>query len=177
MANAFGFLISTVTAILLFFFLMRLLLQLSRADFRNPIAKGMIQLTNWLILPLRRVLPPIGRIDTASLVAVIMIAAAGIALELLVAGVGLPPWDIWLLATLRLMAGKILWLYLIAILIGAVISWVAPGAYSPAQQIVDSLSAPILRPIRRILPIMGGFDFSPLVALIAIQFLLIWLGL
>jgi YggT family protein len=177
MTRALDFLISTITSIVLFFFLLRMLLQFSRADFRNPIARGIVQLTNWLILPLRKVLPPMGRIDSASVVAVILIAAAGIGLQLLVVGIGLPQLDVWILATLKLIVSKILWLYLVAILISVVTSWIAPGGYSPAQMLVETLTEPVLRPIRRVLPPIGGFDFSALVVLIAIQFVLIWLGL
>jgi YggT family protein len=177
MADAFGYLIDAIISIVLFFFLLRFLLQLSRADFRNPIARGTMQLTNWLILPLRKVLPPIGRVDTASIVAVLLVAGTGIGLASLIAGVGLPPADVWLIRTLRMLASNILLLYLIAILVSVVISWVSPGGYSPAQALIDVLTAPILRPIRRLLPPIGGFDFSPVVALLAIQFLRILLGL
>lgn len=177
MAKALSFLVETIVSIVLFFFLIRLLLQLSRADFRNPIARGTMQLTNWLIMPLRRILPPLGRFDTASFVAVLLIAGAGIALRSLILGFGLPSLEFWTIATLRDVARAVLWIYLISILIGVVISWVAPDGYSPARGMVDAINEPILRPIRRVLPIMGGFDFSSLVALVAIQFLLILLGL
>jgi YggT family protein len=76
-----------------------------------------------------------------------------------------------------MLASNILLLYLLAILVGVVLSWVSPGGYSPAQALIDILTAPILRPIRRLLPAIGGFDFSPVVALLAIQFLRILLGL
>jgi YggT family protein len=177
MADAFGYLADAIVSIVLFFFLLRFLLQLSRADFRNPIARGTMQLTNWLVLPLRKLLPPIGRVDTASVVAVLLIAGAGIGITSLIAGVGLPPADVWLIRTLRMLASNILLLYLLAILVGVVISWVSPGGYSPAQALIDTLTAPILRPIRRVLPAIGGFDFSPVVALLAIQFLRILLRL
>lgn len=177
MTRAFAYLVDAVFAIILFFFLMRLILQMSRADFRNPIAQGMMQLTNWLILPLRKVLPALGRLDTASIVAVLLIAAAGIALTSLIMGSGLPPPDAWLIATLRAVASGILWIYLLSILIGVVISWVAPGGYSPAQGLIHAVNEPLLRPIRRVLPTMGGFDFSSLVALLLIQFLRILLNL
>jgi YggT family protein len=177
MANAFGYLINAIVSIVLFLFVMRLLLQLSRADFRNPMAKGMMQLTNWLIMPLRKVLPAIGRFDTASFVAVALIAAAGIALARLVIGAGLPPADEWLLATLRLVLQTVLMVYFFAILVSIIISWVAQGGYSPAHQLVDTLTTPVLRPIRSILPTLGGFDFSPVVVLLAIGFVQRLLGL
>ena len=113
MADAFGYLADAIVSIVLFFFLLRFLLQLSRADFRNPIARGTTQLTNWLVLPLRKLLPPLGRVDTASVVAVLLIAGAGIGVASLIAGVGLPPADVWLIRTLRMLASNILLLYLI----------------------------------------------------------------
>jgi YggT family protein len=177
MARAVDFLVNTIVSVVLFFFLMRLLLQLSRADFRNPIAKGMMQLTNWLVMPLRKLIPPVGRFDTASLIAVLLVAGAGIGLSALILASGLPPLDGWLLATLRSVLDGILWIYLLSLLIGVVISWVAPDGYSPAHQLVHALNEPLLRPLRSILPPMGGFDFSSLVALLLIQFVRILLGL
>lgn len=177
MTDALGFLVNAIASLVTFFFLLRLLLQLSRADFRNPIAKGVMQLTDWLILPLRKVVPPVGRFDTASLVAVMVVAGAGIGLLSLAVGMGLPSLDSWLLQTLRMIVSDILWIYLLAILVSVVISWVAPGGYSPAHGIIDALTAPILAPIRRVLPTLGGFDFSPVVALLLIQFLRILLRL
>ena len=126
MADAFGYLADAIVSIVLFFFLLRFLLQLSRADFRNPIARGTTQLTNWLVLPLRKLLPPLGRVDTASVVAVLLIAGAGIGIASLIAGVGLPPADVWLIRTLRMLASNILLLYLLAILVG--VAGRMPGA-------------------------------------------------
>lgn len=177
MADAFGYLADAIISIVLFFFLLRFLLQLSRADFRNPIARGTMQLTNWLVLPLRKLLPPVGRVDSASVVALLLIAGAGVGIASLIAGFGLPPIGAWLLGTLRELASNILLFYLLAILIGVIMSWVSTGGYSPAQSLIDTLTEPVLRPIRHLLPAIGGFDFSPVVALLAIQFLRILLRL
>ncbi|MCS6946729.1 MAG: YggT family protein, partial [Steroidobacteraceae bacterium] len=95
MRDAFSYLASAIASLLLFFFLLRLLLQLVRADFRNPLAQGIVQLTNWLVLPLRKLLPPIGKLDSASFVAVVLIAAAGVGLQSLVRGGSLPDPALW----------------------------------------------------------------------------------
>jgi len=79
-------------------FLLRLLLQWARADFRNPLSQAIVRLSNWLIMPLRRMLPPVGRVDTASVVAVVLVALAKVAALQLVAGYGVPDAIGWLRA-------------------------------------------------------------------------------
>ena len=69
-------------------FLLRLLLQLVRADFRDPLADAIVRVTNWLILPLRRVLPPLGKIDTATVVAVLAVASVRTAATFALSGYG-----------------------------------------------------------------------------------------
>ncbi|MCS6946720.1 MAG: YggT family protein, partial [Steroidobacteraceae bacterium] len=67
-------------------------------------------------------------------------------------------------------ASNLLTLYFIAILLGVILSWVAPDGYSPAHALIYALTEPVLNPIRRVVPAVGGFDFSPLIALLAIGF-------
>jgi YggT family protein len=175
MQDALLFLVDTFLSLLFFVFLLRLLLQWSRADFRNPIAQAVVRLSNWLIVPLRRVLPPVGRVDTASVVAIVIVALAQVAAIFLVRGLGLPDLLQWLqLAALEIVRTT-LWVYFWAIFIYALLSMLAPGSYSPAQVLLDSLCEPVLRPIRRTLPSIAGLDLSPLWAGIGIQVLLILL--
>src|SRR6185436_21036585 len=70
------FLVNSVLSFLVYAFLLRVLLQVVRADFRNPLAQAVVALTNWMVLPLRRILPPVGRFDTASLVALLAVQLA-----------------------------------------------------------------------------------------------------
>jgi YggT family protein len=155
--------------------LLRLIMQLSRADFRNPIGRGIVQLTDPLIRPLRRVLPPVGRVDTASAVAVALIAAAHVWLLLALSGrVAFPPLDL-LRVTLVQVARLTLWTYFYSIVLNALLSFVAPGNYSPAQSLLASICNPVLNPIRRVIPSLAGIDLSPLWACIAIQALLLML--
>ena len=169
------FLVDTFFSLLFIVFLLRLLLQWARADFRNPLTQAIVKLSNWLIMPLRRALPPVGRIDTASVVAVIVIAVAKVGALALVRGLGVPALLPWLLLALIEIATSILWLYFIVIFVYGFLGMISPGTYSPALSILQSLCEPVLRPIRRTIPAIAGLDLSPLWALISIQVLLILL--
>jgi YggT family protein len=172
--NALGalfFIVRTLLSMLLFVFMLRVLLQWARADFRNPLAQAVVKITNPLVMPLRRLLPPIGKIDTSSIVAVLIVAALGELILSLFTGFLLDP-----LRLTKLIVIKIIWTtlnaYFWAILIYAVLGMIAPGGYSPMQSLLGALCEPVLRPFRRIIPPIGGIDFSPLWAGLAIQALL-----
>lgn len=173
--DALVYIIQTLFQLYLLVLLLRLLLQWSRADFRNPFARVVVQLTNPVILPLRRVLPPVGRVDSASIVAIVAMVLVMIGLVSLLVSGRLPPAAVWLqlaaLALLRL----VLYTYLFAIILYAVLSLLAQGMGSPAQSLLGSLCEPLLRPFRRIIPPIAGIDLSPLWACIAIQAILLLL--
>ena len=171
--SAIVYIVETLLSLALFVVLARLLLQLTRADFRNPICQAIVQLTNPLIVPLRRVLPPIGKVDTASVVAVLLVAAVEVAVLAALRGAGLPDWLGWLDALALEIAHTLLWTYCYAILIYWLLSFIAPGGYSPLQSVLTSLCEPVLRPFRRFIPSVAGLDLSPLWATIAIQAILI----
>src|ERR1700761_1284290 len=96
--TALIFFVDTLLSLALFVVLARLLLQWARADFRNPIAQAIVRLTNPLILPLRRVLPPIGKVDTASVVAVILVAIIKRGILFALTGYGTPGLEVWVQA-------------------------------------------------------------------------------
>jgi YggT family protein len=173
--SAIIFIVQTLMSLVLIVVLLRLLLQLSRADFRNPVAQAVVNLTNPLILPLRRVLPPVGKVDTASVVAVLLIAVLEIAIVFGLSGFGLPSASVWLRAVALEIVRTTLWTYFYAIFLYALLSLIAPGGYSPLQSLLASLCEPVLRPVRRLIPAISGIDLSPLWAGIAIQALLILL--
>jgi YggT family protein len=169
------YLIETLLSLCMLAVLLRLLLQWSRADFRNPLARSIVHLTNPVIVPLRRLLPAIGRVDTASCVAVIVFAVLEVSVSWLLNGFGPPPPIVWArLAAIEIL-DTTLKTYLFAIFIYALLSMIAPGVYSPAQSLLVSLCEPILRPIRRVIPPLGGLDLSPMWAGILIYALLILL--
>lgn len=169
------FLADTLFSLLLYVFLLRMMLQWTRANFRNPVAQAVLRASNWLVLPLRRVLPPIGRIDTASLVAAFAIAMlhSGV-LWLLVRG-AVPDLPGWLVMAAKELARSALWLYFWAIFIYAVSSLIAAGVRSPLFDLLESLCEPVLTRIRRAVPGFAGIDLSPMWAAIIIQVLLILL--
>jgi YggT family protein len=167
------YLVDTLLYLALLVALLRLLLQWVRADFRNPLARAILQLSNPLVLPLRRVLPPVGSLDSATALLVVVIAAIEAAAGYLLSSHGLPPPLLWAEATVLEIVHGILHIYFFVILLYALISLVAPGVYSPAQALLTSLAEPVLRPVRRLIPPLAGIDFSPLWVLIIIQALLI----
>lgn len=175
MREVLHFLVDTLFSLLFLVFLLRLLLQWSRADFRNPLTQAIVRLSNWLIMPLRRALPPIGRVDSASVAAVVLIALAQTAALFLVRGLGLPGIVEWLQLAVLEIVRTMLWLYFWAIFVYALLSMIAPGTYSPVSSVLQSICEPVLRPIRRRIPSVAGLDLSPLWAGIAIQVLLILL--
>jgi len=172
--SALIYIIQSLLTVALFVVLLRLLLQWARADFRNPICQAIVRLTNPLIVPLRRILPPIGKVDTASVVAVILVAIVELVIITSLAGVPLEPLFVLRAAALEI-ARTTLWLYFYAIFLYALISMVAPGGYTPLQSLLTALCEPVLRPLRRFIPPLGGIDLSPLWAGILIQASLILL--
>jgi YggT family protein len=174
--DALHFLADSALTFLVYAFLLRMLLQLVRADFRNPLAQAVIALTNWLVLPLRKVLPPVGRFDTASLVALLAVQfAATLLLFRLRTGV-IYPFVPLAVEALRALALSALLLYTVLIFVYAPLSFVAPGVRGPANALLASLCEPVLGPLRRVLPVVGGLDFSPLVAIVGLQALRILIG-
>lgn len=173
--SALIFIVETLLTLALFVFLLRLLLQLSRADFRNPLSQAVVRLTNPLVMPLRRILPSVGKVDTASVVAVFIVATIEVSALYAMRGFGLPTPFVWARMVIIEVVRTTLWTYFYAIFLYAVLSMIVPGGYSPVQSLLSSLCEPILRPIRRLIPAIAGLDLSPLWAGIAIQALLILL--
>jgi YggT family protein len=125
-------------------------------------------------LPLRRVIPPIGKFDVASLVALLLVELAAAAILLSLSGFALEPAGLVRFALIDLLR-NVLQFYLVAIIIYVILSWVAPGTYSPAGALLASICEPLLAPVRRVIPPIGGLDLSALFVLIGLQALLILL--
>lgn len=163
------FIIQALLGLLVTVFLLRLLLPLCRADARNPLSQAVIKITNPLVMPLRRVLGPVGRMDTASLVAVLLVQLTSTSVVWMLRGLGLDAPGALIFTAIRELLSTLLQLYFFVILIGAVLSWISPGTYSPGANLLHSLSAPVLRPFQRLIPPIAGIDLSAVFALIAIQ--------
>src|SRR5262249_44215427 len=129
--SALIFIVAPLLSLALFVVLARLLLQWARADFRNPIAQAVVRLTNPLILPLRRILPPVGKVDTASVVAVVLVACIKVAIIFALTGIGTPGVEVWVRTIAIELVQVLLRTYFYAILLYALLSLIAPGGYSP----------------------------------------------
>jgi YggT family protein len=175
--EAIRYIVDTLLWLLTLAFVLRLLFQLVRADFRDPIADAIVRVTNWLIMPLRRVLPPIGRIDTATVVAVLLAAAARTFVMMAMAGAGVGAGDliVFLRITLLNLADMVLRIYLFAMLLYWLTGFISPGGYGPGLRLLAQLCEPILKRVRRIIPPIGQIDFSFLWVSIAIGALLVLL--
>jgi YggT family protein len=173
--EAIRYIVDTLLWLLTLAFVLRLLFQWVRADFRDPMADAIVRVTNWLVLPLRRVLPPIGKIDTATVLGVLLAAAARTAVTLAFAGLGFGDPLLFARITVVDLVGLILRIYLFALLLYWVSSFVSPGGYAPGLRLLAQLCEPILRRVRRVIPPIGQIDFSFLWVSIAIGALLILL--
>jgi YggT family protein len=173
--EAIRYIVDTLLWLLTLAFLLRLLFQWVRANFRDPMADAIVRMTNWLILPLRRVLPPIGKIDTATVVSVLAVACLRTFAVLALAGQGVGDLILFLRITLVDLAEMVLKIYLFAMLLYALTSFVSPGGYAPGVRLLSQLCEPILKPVRRVIPPIGQIDFSVLWVSIAIGALLVLL--
>ena len=115
--EAIRYIVDMLLWLLLLAFVLRLLFQLVRADFRDPMADAIVRVTNWLILPLRKLLPPIGKIDTATVVAVLLVAGVRTFINMAMAGAGVGDWLVFLRITLLDLVGLVLRIYLFAMLL------------------------------------------------------------
>lgn len=157
--------------------LLRLYMQYQRipmsARSGNPLGRFVFALTDWLVLPLRRVLPAVGALDTSSLVAAFVLELAQFVLLWLLLGASGALISIPVLAAFGVLRLTVTGLSVLVIAY-AVLSWIP--TQSMMTDIVERLVAPALRPIRRLVPLVGGVDLSPLVLLVVLQIVSILLG-
>ncbi len=174
--QALVFLVETVVHLYLVALLVRLLLEMSRADFYNPAVQFLVQITNPIIVPLSKVLPRSSKINIAGFVALYLVQLLSLFALVALSGQSIDIGVLMILGVMRLLR-LLLTTYLVLIIISVILSWVGQGFRHPIIPLIYQLVDPVLLPIRRILPSMGGLDLSPLVAIIGIQFLMILLGL
>ena len=169
-----SFLLDVVGGLLTGACLLRLYMQWQRVPFSNPVGGLVFALTDWLIMPLRRVIPPVGRWDLSSLVAAMLLQLLQYFLLTLLVGAGSAwAWLPWLalFGLLRVAVSGLIGL----LIVHAVMSWIQ-GGRSPLADVIARLCEPVLRPLRRVIPLVGGFDLSPLAALVLLQVVMIVLG-
>jgi len=164
------YVLQTLGSLYLLIVLLRFILQLVRADFYNPLSQFAVKATKPLLNPLRKVIPGFGGLDLASLVLALLVQLLLMILTLLLMGIGigalLPQLLVWSVIGVSALFVKIFFFALIA---SVILSWVAPHSHNPGAQLVNQLCEPLLMPIRRILPSLGGLDISPIFAFIALN--------
>jgi len=174
--QAVKFVVDVVFSLIVYALIGRFLMQLLRAPFRNPVGQAVMALTDWVVKPLRKVFPGFGGIDWASLVAAFVFqmlwllaiyAIFGRGFSLTGAGIAY-----LVAATLLELVKASLWLLVFVIILQAVLSWFAPDG--PLAGLLNAMTFPFLRPLRRVIPPIGGtLDLTPLIVIVIIQLILI----
>lgn len=159
------FLVETLFGLYILAVLLRFLFQLVRADFYNPISQFLVTVTNPPLRPLRRLIPGLWGIDLAAVVLLVALTVLKLYVLLFLAGQSARPAGVLVLAIADLLDTTI-WVFIIALLIRVVLSWVNPGGYNPALGLLHRLTEPLMRPARRLIPPVGGLDLSPIAVFI-----------
>ena len=170
--NAAEYLISIVFLLYILAVMLRFLLQLVRADFYNPVSQFLITVTNPVLRYLRRWIPGYKGIDWPSILLLAVLKGIELCLLALLRTGTVPAIAGLLMLIIAHLLKMMIWIYIIIIILQALISWINPGAYNPVTVLTYQLTDPLLRRLRRYIPPAGGLDWSPLVALIALNLLL-----
>ena len=168
LSGAAIFVVQTLVSLYLAIVLLRFILQMVKADFYNPLSQFAVRATQPLLKPLRRVIPSIGGLDTSSLLLAVVIQAILMTLVLVLMNY---PFDVlhllmWAIIGITSLFLKIFW---VAMIVMVIVSWVAPNSHNPAAELAYQISEPVLAPVRRLVPNLGGMDISPIFAFLAIQ--------
>lgn len=152
--------------------LLRLILQIARADFYNPLSQFIVRATNPPLNPMRKVIPGFFGIDFATVVLAFLVQVVGyFFIFLLITGAVIVNPVIYLTYGVVGVLDVLLNFYFFAILILVVLSWVAPGSMNPGAQLLAQVTEPVMRPLRKLIPSAGGLDFSPMIAMLILVIL------
>jgi YggT family protein len=173
--QALVFVLEVFFGLFVYGFLLRFLMQTMRAPFRNPAGAAVIALTDWAVKPLRRIIPGSKGYDWASLVAAYLTEVLQVATLLLIfSGFTAITGNavVFVVATAAIMLLKAaLWILLVVVIAQALLSWVAPDG--PLSGMLNAMTFPFLRPLRRLIPPLGGtLDLTPLILIVLIQLVL-----
>jgi YggT family protein len=167
------FLVDVVASFFVFVLLARFHFQWLRVPFRNPVGEFVLATTNFMVLPVRRVVPGLAGLDLGTLVLAWAVQALGLWLQAQIIGSEPPFMNLTLVALVDLLRYT-LYILVFAVIVQAVLSWVNP--YTPIAPAFDTITRPFLRPLRRFIPPLGGVDLTPLILLVILQVLLFPVG-
>ena len=164
------FLVDTVIAFIVLLLLARFHFQWLRVPFRNPLGEFLLATTSWIVVPARRVLPGLAELDLATLLLAWLLKGLGLWAQVSIGGAEPGPATLAAVAVVDLVRYGV-YILVFAVIVQAVLSWVNP--YTPVAPAFDALTRPFLRPLRRFVPPIANVDLTPLIALVALQVLLI----
>ena len=165
-----SFLVDTLFTFFVFLLLLRLHFQWLRVPFRNPVGEFVLATTSWMVLPARRVIPGLAGLDLPTLLLAWALQALGLWLQAEIRGFEPAFATLALVAVIDLVRYS-LYILVAAVIIQVVFSWLNP--YTPVAPVLDALTRPFLRPLRRFVPPIGSFDLTPLVLVVLAQVVLI----
>lgn len=168
--NPFVFLINILLDLYIIVLMLRFILQQVRADFYNPLSQFIVKVTAPLLNPARRVIPSVGGIDTATIAVIVLFIIAKIFLVALLSGYALSLTALFLMG-IRDFITLALNIFIFAIIIQAILSWINPDPYNPVTGVLFSITRPVLQPVRRWIKPIEGLDLSPLFAIIGLMFI------
>ena len=170
LTNPLEFLISTLFSLYILAVMLRFILGAVRADFYNPVSQFLVRITNPLLVPMRRVIPSFRQYDTSALLLMLLLQLVSLIIVIMLRGV-----SVSFVALLLVAIGELVILafnvFIFAIVIQVILSWINPGNYNPVNAMLASITRPVMGPIQRLIPPVSGIDLSPLVALIGLQVL------
>lgn len=169
-SSAAAFLIEALFGFYMIIVLLRLILQVVRADFYNPLCQFIVKVTNPPLKPLRRIIPGVAGVDMASVLLLFVLQMAKLALIALAVGMVISIPGLAVLSIAELI-GLLLNVYMVSILIQIILSWVGPGGQNPLTGILYAINEPVMRPARKLLPPFSGIDLSPILVFLAIGLL------
>ena len=166
------YLIETLFSLYIGAVVLRMLLGYAGANFYNPLSQFLVKITNPVLVPLRRFIPSVGKIDTSAIVLALGLTVVKIVLlSLIITG------NVNIISTLFAsifdLMKVVIWIYIISLLVQAIMSWIGSAHGNYVAPLIQSLTNPLLRPIRNVVPNMGALDLSPLVAILILNILLI----
>lgn len=162
------FIIDSLFSLYILAVLLRFLLQYFGADFYNPLAQFLLKATHPPLKFLRRFVPAIGKLDTSSLVLAMLLQMLADVLIVLLRGGSISLVALLFLSLTQLIS-LLLNIFIFSVFARAILSWIMPMSYDAATSVLISLTEPLLKVCRRVVPDMGGVDFSPLVVILALQ--------
>lgn len=148
--------------------LLRFILQLSKADYYNPISQAVVRLTSAPLAPLQRIIPKFGRVDFSALIFAILIKAVTLLIVFSLKGSGIDPISLGIFSLIGVL-DSVLTLYFWAVMGSVIISWVAPGSYHPGPQLIGQITEPVFKLAQKVVPPIGGLDLSPILIFIVLQ--------